>query len=269
MTDFFKAHRALVLWTLIAVSFPLFFYVLSNAFCLNDMVARAERRELDRHLRNLTVALATSPLQDFAQEEGTFANPDLRTMQVAGDMDEAFARKAGSAVAAGNDFGGLLRTVAFAGDGWPVGPALRPVDLSYVLPATVPTGNARTPVVADFKRKSGTDAAVFAAERGKVRPLASTRADVAWLSEADLRHAATGGILLKERRFGDVDTVVMAGPVHDEAGRRVGVAVVARDRSDLVAGVKVTRDVLLGIGMLLFFISALVIGAASDDPARA
>lgn len=262
MKKLYNAPKALVLWTLIALSLPLLFCGLSDSLCLSTMMAKAERQELDRHLRSLTVALAEDSLQTALLVEGTFAHPDLLTMRTAsGDAGPLDPYR-------GNDAGGLLQTVAYTPG--PAGGDRHMAAFVSNLPVAVPTPVDSGSAFAHFKRKSGADAALFLTVGEHVRPVAATRTDVAWLSDADLHRAAGGGMVMRERQFGDTDAVVMAGPVHDESGRRIGVAVVARDRSSLLASVRATRGVLLGIGMLMLFAGVLVICAmSSNEPARA
>lgn len=246
------------------------------------MVARAEKRELDGHFRNLTAMLATAPIATATLDEGTFANPERRTMTTAGAADDADVgplpayridgasfRRIGRADEIASDFAGLLQTVALSSDERQTGIAVHAATFGSGLPVVVSAVADGGPAFAGFKRKSGADAVLFLAKNGKVKPVAATRVDVAWLSDADLHQAANGGMVLREHRLGDLDAVVMAGPVHDETGRRVGVAVVARDRAGFLAGVATTRNVLLGIGLLLFFAGTSVACAVSTDSLQA
>jgi len=281
MKNLYKARKALVFWTLIALSVPLFLFFLSDSFCLREMLARAERRELDGHFRNLTAMVAAAPVDIVAVDEGTFAHPDLLTMSTAGSDDQEMGpppsyRAAGASLRpflrageGGGSFAGLLQTVALGGGGAQTAIDVHAATFGSGLPVVVPAVAVGGPAFADFKRKSRADAALFLTTGGRVKPVAATRVDVAWLADADLRTAANGGMVLRERQLGDLDAVVMAGPVHDETGRQVGVAVVARDRAGFLAAVVTTRNVMLGIGMLLLFVGISIACATMVEPSRA
>lgn len=262
-----RAPKALVLWTLIALSLPLLVCSLSDSLCLSQMIAKAERQELDRHLRSLTAALADDAFLTAGLDEGILTHPDLLTMTTAGaaegPVDRSFlAYRDG-------DPRGLSQAVAFTGTVWPAETDRRMAAFVSNLPVVVPAVADGGATFADFKRKSGVDAALFLTTGDKVWPVAATRVGEAWLSDADLRQAARGGAVMRERRFGDTDAVIMAGPIHDESGRRVGVAVIARDRAALLASVRATRNVLLGIGVLMLFVGVSVFCAVSSgEPAR-
>lgn len=162
----------------------------------------------------------------------------------------------------GGDLFGMSRAVALNGDGRDLVSGLEPA-------AGTPASTRVHPVLDDFKQKSGVDAALFGVREGKILPLGTTLAGAVWLTGDELRRAAAGETILREHRLGDRETAILAGPVHDLSGRRLGVAVVAHDRAEFAATVGALRTAVIGVGLLLLFVTASIACAVSAKPAQA
>jgi len=162
----------------------------------------------------------------------------------------------------GGDPFGMPRTVTLHGDGWDMVSGLEPA-------VGTPASSRVHPVLDDFKQKSGIDAAVFAVREGRVTPIGTTLAGAAWLTGEDLRRAASGETVLRGHRLGDREATILAGPIHDPSGRRLGIAVVAHDRAAFTATIGALRTAAIGIGLLLLFITAIIACAVSAKPAQA
>lgn len=274
MTAVKKLNPTIVLWTVISLSFAAIIYSVSGLFGLENMVVRAEKRELDGHLRNLGVILAADPARTVAFDDGQADRMDVRMAAFvpreegraarnhSGVMTAAYAAPFRQFDGIGGDPFGMSRAVTLNGDVRDLVSGLEPA-------AGTPASARVPPVLDDFKQKSGVDAALFAVREGKITPIGTTLAGVAWLTGEELRRAASGETVLHEHRLGDRETTILAGPIHDASGRRLGVAVVAHDRAEFTATIGALRTAVIGIGLLLLFITAIIACAVSAKPAQA
>lgn len=274
MTVVKKLNATIVLWTVISLSFVAVIYSVSDMFGLESMVARAEKRELDGHFRNLGVILAADPARTVAFDDAQTDRTDVRMAAfVPREEGRAGRSRSGIVTAAyvppfrhldriGGDPFAMSRADGLIADGLDLASGLEPA-------AGSPASSHVHPVLDDFKRKSGVDAAVFAVREGKITPIGATLAGAAWLAGEDLRRAASGETVQRKHRLGDRETTVFAGPIHDPSGRRLGVAVIAHDRAEFTATIGALRTVAIGIGLLLLFITAIIACAVSAKPAQA
>lgn len=274
MTIVKKLNTTIVLWTVLSLSFVAVIYSVSGIFGLESMVARAEKRELDGHFRNLCVILVADPVRTVAFGDSQADRTDVRiatfTPREEGSSSRGHSGVVTAAYAAtfrpldriGGDPFGMPRAVTLNGDGRDLVSGLEPA-------VGTPASSRVHPVLDDFKQKSGVDVALFAVREGKITPIGTTLADAAWLTGEDMRRAAAGETVLREHRLGDRETTILAGPIHDPSGRRLGVAVVAHDRAEFTATIGALRTAVIGIGLLLLFITAIIACAVSAKPAQA
>jgi hypothetical protein len=162
----------------------------------------------------------------------------------------------------GSDLFGMPRVAGLNGDGRDLVSGLEPA-------AGTSASFSVLPILDDFKQKSGIDVALFAVREGKITPVGATLAGAAWLTGDELRRAAAGETILREHRLGDRASAILAGPVHDPSGRRLGVAVVAHDRAEFIATIGALRTAVIGIGLLLMFVTAIIACAVSAKPVQA
>jgi|GEM_PF-6384877 hypothetical protein len=268
-----KLNAAIALWGLISLSFAAVIYAVSDAFLLETMVARAEARELDRHFRNLGAILAEDPDRMLAldHEQGTGRETRLAATGSAeegravrarpGLVPAAYSPPFRSADRTGSNLPGMARTAVLNGDAWNMVSGLHPA-------AGNPAPSGNRPVLDDFKQTSGVDVALFVVRDGKVTPLATTLAGAAWLTDDELHRVTGGETILRERRVGELEAAILAGPVHDPSGRPVGVAAIAHDQAGFTAIIGTLRTAGIGIGLLLLFVGACIACALSAKPAR-
>ncbi|WP_316979246.1 hypothetical protein [Shumkonia mesophila] len=271
MTKARKPNTTVILWTVITFSFVAVIYSLSGMFGLESMIARAEKRELDGHFRNLGMVLAADPARMVAFDD---VSPDVRNAGSGlGEEGRTGRPHSGIVTAAysapfrqldriGGDLFGMPRAIVLNGDGQDPVSGLEPA-------AGTPAFSRINPVLDGFKEKSGVDAALFAVREGKIMPAGTTLAGAVWLTGDELRRAAAGETILREHRLGNRETAILAGPVHDLSGRRLGVAVVAHDRAKFAATVGALRTAVIGVGLLLLFVTASIACAVSAKPAQA
>ncbi len=269
MTKARKLNTTIVLWTVISLSFVAVIYSVSDMFDLENMVARAEKRELEGHVRNLGMVLVTDP--SWALNSGRM---DVRVAGFDPREEGRVGRAQPGLMAAaysppfrqldrmGSDLFGMPRVAGLNGAGRDLVSGLEPA-------AGTPASSRVHPVLDDFKQKSGVDAALFGVREGKITAMGTTMAGTAWLTGDELRRAAAGETILREQRLGDRHAAVLAAPVHDPSGRRLGVAVVAHDRAEFTATIGALRTAAIGIGLLLLFVMACIACAVSAKPAQA
>ncbi|MBE0533679.1 MAG: hypothetical protein IH626_22880 [Rhodospirillales bacterium] len=238
------------------------------------MVARAEKRELDGHFRNLGMILAGDPAPVAAFDDASADRTDVLAAGFgfgeegrvgrphAGFVTAAYAPPFRQIDRIGSDLFGMPRVAGLNGDGRDLVSGLEPA-------AGTPASFRVLPILDDFKQKSGIDVALFAVREGKITPVGATLAGAAWLTGDELRRAAAGETILREHRLGDRASAILAGPVHDPSGRRLGVAVVAHDRAEFTATIGALRTAVIGIGLLLMFVAAIIACAVSAKPVQA
>lgn len=268
-----RLSTTIILWTLISFSFIAVVYLVSDLFRLETMVVQAEKRELERQFGNLGVILGGDAVLQSALDHASVARGNTRQTDIglgaerrttraqSGLVPVAYSPPFRPADQGGVDLVRIPRAVVLNG-GWDI--------LSGLEPAAGHLAPFRSgPVLDDFKRKAGVDAALFGLGNGGLAPLAATLAGAAWLTDDELRRAAAGETILRERRLGDMEAAILAGPVHDPSGRPVGVAVVAHNRAEFTATVGAVRNAVIGIGLLLLFVGASIACAVSAKPAEA